>query len=303
MDEKVRLVERYGQEFGVNRTLAALGLSKGTWHYRSRRRQAYTWKHQALRSPLLKVAREHPGYGYRKVTSELQDQGWKVNHKVVQRLQKAWDLPLIRAIRAPRQSAIREALRAMGDRINLVAGLETIDIFQVFYTDFTELLFDRGRQKARLMPILGHTSKIVAGWAVNRSADTVLALKAYFRARRTLRSYGINLCGIVMHHDQDPVYTSHAWIRQLRLRDHLRLSYSLEGARQNTYIESFNGHFKEENASIIWEQKDLIGVNRVVRSRMVYYNKIRRHASLGNISPVAFLKKHGFEPRRGVSQN
>ena len=147
VDEKVRLVERYGQAFGLNRTLAALGLSKGTWHYRSRRRQAYMRKHQGLRGPLLKVAREHPGYGYRKVTTELQDQGWKVNHKVVQRLQKAWDLPLIRAIRAPRQSAIREALRAMGDRINLVADLGTIDIFKVFYTDFTELLFDRGRQK------------------------------------------------------------------------------------------------------------------------------------------------------------
>ena len=240
---------------------------------------------------------------YRKVTSELQDQGWKVNHKVVQRLQKAWDLPLLRAIRAPRQSAIREALRAMGDRINLVACLETIGIFQVLYTDFTELLFDRGREKAQLMPIIDHTCKLVVGFAVNRSADTALALKAYFRARRTLSFYGVNLCDVVMHHDQDPVYTSHAWIRQLRLRDHLRLSYSLEGARQNTHIESFNGHFKEENASIIWEQKDLIGVKRVVRSRIGYYNKSRRHASLGNISPVAFLKKHGFEHRRGFSQN
>ena len=215
MDEKVRLVEMYGKEFGVNRTLAALGLSKGTWHYRRCLRQTYTRKHQELRGPLLKVAREHPGYGYRKVTSELHDQGWKVNHKVVQRLQKAWDLPLLRAIRAPRQSAIREALRAMGDRINLVACLETIGIFQVLYTDFTELLFDRGREKAQLMPIIDHTCKLVVGFAVNRSADTALALKAYFRARRTLSFYGVNLCDVVMHHDQDPVYTSHAWIRQL----------------------------------------------------------------------------------------
>jgi putative transposase len=296
-------VERYGQEYGVNVSLKALGLSKGTWHYRGRIQQAYTEKHAALRAPLQETAVKHPEYGYRKVTTELKESGWQVNHKVVQRLQKAWELPLVRATRPPPQSAIRRALAEMGDRINLMVGLETIGIFEVLFTDFTELLYARGRKKAHLMPILDHTSKLVVGWALGPSANTALALEAYRHARATLLRYRVTLPGIVVHHDQDAVYTSHAWIGEVRMRDRLRLSYSLDGARGNTHMESFNSHFKEENRSVFWEQDRLASLRGVVQRRIDYYNDIRRHASLDNLSPQAFLKKHGLEPRPGASPN
>lgn len=291
------LVEKYGKEYGVNQALAALGLSKGTWHYRRCGSRAYTEKYAHLKGPLLKIAREHPGYGYRKVTAELHENGLYVNHKVVQNLQKAWDLPIVRSTRAPRQSAIRRALREMGSRVNLVLQLEEIGIFEVLFTDFTELIYARGRRKAYLMPIVDHTSKLAVGWAVGDSADTELALRAYGRALRRLQRFGVVVDGVIVHHDQDPVYTSHAWVQTLRIRDGVRLSYSLEGARQNTHMESFNGHFKGENTSLIWEQDDLDALNSIVDSRMHYYNHRRRHASLGNKVPVVFLKEHGFESR------
>ncbi len=100
-----------------------------------------------------------------------------------------------------------------------------------------------------------------------------------------------------MHHDQDPVYTSHKWIHAVRIEDGMRISYSLDGARQNTFMESFNGHFKQENRSVFWEKKSLVELRTVVQGRIDYYNYIRRHASLGNVAPEAYLKEHGFEPR------
>jgi len=65
-------------------------------------------------------------------------------------------------------------------------------------------------------------------------------------------------------------------------------------------MESFNGHFKAENESILWDQKDMAGVIRVVERRMWYYNEVRRHASLDNTAPVNFLKKVGIEPRQDL---
>ena len=292
------LVDQWATRFGVNRTLAALGLSKSSWHYRQRCRLVYTQKYTALRDPLLEIAHEHPHYGYRKVTTELRDvYGWTVNEKVVRKLQKAWELPLVRVLHRPRPSAIRRVLHAMGDRINLVAALESIRLLQVFYTDFTELFFDRRGQKAYLMPLLDHTSKYVVGWAVGRSDNSALALQAWTRARGNLRHLGIDLARVIVHHDQDSVYTGHEWLRHVRLLDNARISYALNGARDNTEMESFNSHFKAENGSILWEQRDLLGVIRVVERRMLYYNDIRRHASLGNVSPAQFLRKHGFQPR------
>jgi ribosomal protein L9 len=49
VEEKMVLVDQWASRFGVNRTLAALGLSKGTWHYRQQCRQVYTEKYAALK--------------------------------------------------------------------------------------------------------------------------------------------------------------------------------------------------------------------------------------------------------------
>jgi hypothetical protein len=50
------LMEKWAAEYGVNRTLAALGLSKGSWHYRQRERTLLTEKYAALCQPLLDIA-------------------------------------------------------------------------------------------------------------------------------------------------------------------------------------------------------------------------------------------------------
>jgi len=292
------MVEKWAAEYGVNRTLAALGLSKGSWHYRQYARTPLTEKYAALRQPLLDIAHDHPFYGYRKVARELRDTyGQTVNTKVVRKLQKAWELPLIRAVHPPKPSAIRRVIQQIGDRANLVATLEDIRPLHVLYTDFTELLFDRQRQKAYLMPLVDHTSKYVAGWSVAMAKNTALALAAWSRARRNLEHFGIDLATVIVHHDQDPVYTAHEWLRHVRLLDKVRISYALNGARDNTEMESFNSHFKTENSSRFWDQRDLAGLIPVVQSGLLYYNDIRRHASLGNVSPAEFLRNHGSRPR------
>ncbi|MDI6775596.1 MAG: hypothetical protein QME60_09500, partial [Verrucomicrobiota bacterium] len=65
--------------------------------------------------------------------------------------------------------------------------------------------------------------------------------------------FGIDLATVIVHHDQDTVYTAHEWLRHVRLLDKVRISCALNGARDNTEMESFNGHFKAENSSRLWE--------------------------------------------------
>jgi transposase InsO family protein len=129
--------------------------------------------------------------------------GRLVNHKVVQRLHRMWDLPLIRGTRMPKPSGVRQAITAAGDRINLVAGRERIEPFEVAYADFTELVYASGRAKAQLIPIVDHASKLVLGWAVGERAVTALALAAWDRARQSLRGHGVPLQAVIVHHDQD----------------------------------------------------------------------------------------------------
>ena len=235
-EEKVALAETTKDNFGLPAVLAALELPHSTWYYHQKYVRAYTEKYAHLREPLEAIARKHPAYGYRRSTEELEEvQSHKTNHKVVQKLHQEWGLPLLRSIKPPKPSGIRQVITAAGDRINLVAKAEKdeIETFDVAYTDFTELAYADGHRKAHLIPIIDHASKMVLGWALGDRAVTDLALRAWEYARETLVGYGVELQDFLLHHDQDPVFTGYRWTSQLLLKDHVRVSYALNGARDN----------------------------------------------------------------------
>ena len=202
-----------------------------------------------------------------------------------------WDLSILRSTRRPKPSSIRQAITGAGNRANLVAQREEIGLFQVLYTDFTELRYADGRRKAFLIPIIGHTSKLAFGWAVGEHPDTSLALQAWDRAKETCRQLYIVYAGMIMHHDRDSVFTSYAWTAQLLLEDGLQLSYALRGAKDNPEMEAFNGRFKTEGRSLFLEAETLSDLIAVVEMRMNYYNTERRHSSVGYVPPMTFIRQ------------
>ena len=292
LSEKVALVASVREEYGLTAALAALELPKATWYYHTQQKVPYEQKYTHLRPLLEQIARDHPAYGIPRITRELRDTyQHRVNHKVVQRLLQAWELSLLRSTHVPEPSPVRQVIVAVGERANLVAQLDKIGLFEVAYTDFTELRYADGAGKAYLMPIIDHTSKLVYGWAVGEQANTELALQAWQRAKQTFRKYGIAWEGMIIHHDQDAVYTSYAWTGQLLLQDKVQLSYALDGAKHNPAMESFNSRFKAEGHSLFLDAADLDPLEQVVARQMTYHNTKRRHSSLGYLSPLAYLKK------------
>lgn len=292
---KVELVRSVRDEFGLVPALTALGLPRATWYYRAARSGAYEDRHADLRTPLERIAREHPEYGYRRTTTELRERlGESVNEKVVRRLHQCWGLPLLRTTLPPRPSALRQVITAAGERVNLLAQLDEVGPLAVFHTDFTELVYAAG--KAQLVALVDHTAKVVPGWAVGLHADTGLALRAWAAAKRWLQRHGWPIEGVIVHHDQDSVFTSYAWTGQLVLRDRVRLSYALDGCRDNTEMEAFHSRFKSENRSLLVEAASFAELERVVGQRIRYYNHRRRHSALGNLAPLAYLAS--LKPRR-----
>jgi len=186
---------------------------------------------------------------------------------------------------------IRQVIVAAGDRANVVAQLDQIELFQVAYTDFTELPYAHGHKKAYLMPILGHHCKLVYGWAVGSQANTELALQAWRRAKQTFDRLGLAYQHLILHHDQDSVYTSHAWLDQLLVADKVQLSYALDGAKDNPRMESFNSRFKAENQSLFFEAPDLAQLQAVVAAQIRYHNTQRRHSRLDYLPPLVYVKR------------
>ena len=132
-----------------------------------------------------------------------------------------------------------------------------------------------------------------AGNDLGESADTDLALQAWKQTKTTLKRLGRRIEDIIIHHDQDGVYKSYRWLREVVVSCKARISYSEDGAKGNVHMESFNGRFKVENRLIFWELDDITELKKVVDKRIHYYNFVCRHSTLGNKSPIKYLKEKG----------
>ena len=290
-EQKVTLVETAKETYGLNLALATMDLPKSTWYYHQKHKVTYEEKYADLFLILEEIAQKHPEYGVPRIMPELRDEHHiDVNHKVVERLLGIWDLSILRNTHRPRPSSVQKAIAQAGELANLVAQMEEIGLFQVVYTDFTEILYAGGDRKAILMPIIGHVSKMAFGWAVGERRGTALALQAWEHAKRMFQQMGVSYVGMIVHHDRDSVYTGYEWTSQLLQTDRSRLSYALRGAKDNPEMESFNGRFKGEGHSPFLEAQNLDELVAVVDERMQYYNTERRHSSIGYVPPLMYIK-------------
>jgi hypothetical protein len=58
------------------------------------------------------------------------------------------------------------------------------------------------------------------------------------------------------------VYTGYRWLQAVLIRKRAKISFSENGAKGNTYMESFNGHFKGENGSLFFDARNInVGVS------------------------------------------
>ncbi len=241
-----------------------------------------------MEAPLTAIAEAHPEYGYRRAAAELRETyGHRVNRKVVERLNRLWDLPLRRTVTRLKPSPIRRAIDPAGPCANLLSGRSKSEIgpLDVLYTDFTELHHAAGTRKAWLILLLDHATKYVAGFGLGERANSELALSAW----RPSSASRASLEGVIVHQDQDPVFTGYAWTGRLPSAG-ARLSYALHGPRDNPEMESFFGRFKVENWSLILDASSLEELAAVVRDRINYYNRVRRHSSLGDRPPLEILE-------------
>jgi putative transposase len=295
--EKVEIVREKAKTYGLDATLDAIGLPKSTWYYWKNKKVDYEKKYGHLRKPLIDVLTENPTYGYRRVEPDLKARGYPVGETVVQRVLGMWDLSLRRRVRKPKPSVPRKLLAKKGHRMTLLAGIEQPDPLQVLYTDFTEIWYTRGGKKAYLMPLLDHATKWVIGWAVGHRPNTELALEALSMAAATLEEAGLTLKGRIIHHDQDTVYTGYCWLFAVLIKHRARISYSENGAKGNTTMESFFGRFKPENVSLFHEAANIWELGRMIAQQIDYYNRRRRHSTLGNTAPINYIIQKEILPQ------
>ena len=171
-----------------------MNIAHSTFYYRNKAKSPEQEKREAdLIDRIEAICLEFPGYGYRRITHQLEHEGWTVNHKRVLRLMRESDL-LCRARR--KKVRTTNSHHHFPRYPNLVKDLTIHRLNQVWLSDITYIHIRTGF--VYLAAILDACSRRVIGYAISTRIDATLTLEALRMAIAVRRPSP----GIIHHSDQ-----------------------------------------------------------------------------------------------------
>ena len=218
-------------------------------------------------------------YGDRRVTRELHNQGWAVNHKRVARLMAEDNLLCLRKRSFVATTDSGHDLRVW---LNLAGRMDLTGIDQLWVADITYLRL--AEEFVYLAVVLDAFSRRVLGWALDQRLDAGLAVAALRQAIDARQP----AAGLVHHSDRGVQYASNAYVNLL-LEHGIQPSMSRAGnPYDNAKCESFMKTLKQEEIHTR-QYRDRADLEAHIGEFIErYYNRRRLHSALDYRSPEAF---------------
>lgn len=240
-----------------------------------------------LRNEIQEIALEFPGYGYRRITVELRNRGYPVNHKRVLRLMRQDNLLCLKKKFKP---VTTDSSHGLPVYPNLLKSATITGLNQVWASDITyvQLLHEH----IYLAVILDLFSRKCIGWDLGRSLGSQLALNALNRALKDRWTESIH--GLVHHSDQGVQYASNYYVDCLK-RHKIKISMSRKGnPYDNAFAESFIKTLKFEEVYLNEYETFEVALKNIWNFIEKVYNKKRLHSALGYKSPDRFEMEVGL---------
>jgi putative transposase len=275
-----------GNQISLDHAIRLLGVSRSGF---------YKWLEQSknepvkgddlvIRNELQKVAVEFPAYGYRRITIELKNRGYTVNHKRVLRLMREDNLLCVRKRFKPKTTDSNHNFRIYP---NLIKDLEITRLNQVWASDITYIRLPR--EFIYLAVVLDLFSRRCIGWNLDRSMYTELTLRALTMALED--RWNGTMQGLIHHSDQGVQYASKEYIDCLHTHG-IRISMAAQGnPYDNAFVESFIRTLKYEEVYLNDYETFSDASGNIPSFIDDVYNKKQLHSALGYRSPIDFEKE------------
>jgi len=223
---------------------------------------------QALREDIIKLACQYGRYGYRRITALLRNQGWKVNHKRVERIWRQ------EGLRVPRKQPKRRRLWLNdGSCIRLRPQYRN----HVWSYDFIADRTSDGRP-IRMLTIIDEYTRECLSIHIQRQ---IKAPEVLYKLSELFIKKGIP---DHIRSDNGSEFTAksvRSWLERLGVKT---LFIEPGSPWENGYIESFNGKLRDEllNGEIF---DTILEAKVITENWRKHYNKERPHSSLGYRAP------------------
>ena len=271
--------------FRLDLLLEAARLPRSTYYYQLKQLDRFD-KDKDLKAEIQSIFTEHKGnYGFRRMTLELRNRGYVVNHKRVQRLMKV--LGLSARIRRKRKYSSYQG--EIGKKAaNLIQRqFEASKPMEKCYTDVTEFAIPASSQKLYLSPVLdGFNSEIIA---YNLSTSPNLEQVKSMLDQAFSEDHYTNT---ILHSDQGWQY-QHQYYHHFLEDKGIQPSMSRKGnSPDNGMMESFFGILKSE-MFYGYEKTfhSLEQLEQAIVDYIDYYNNKRIKVKLKGLSPVQYRTK------------
>lgn len=281
---KYRFIESHRAVYPVGRMCDVLGVSRSgyyAWRERplSERMQSNTRLLLHIRAVYHESRRT---YGSRRVYHELREQGIPCSRHRIARLMRQDGLRAVQHQRYKQTTRPNPRLPVAPNVLNRDFTAQRPN--QKWVADFTYIPTAQGW--LYLATVMDVFSRQIVGWSMSERQQTALVEDALQMAlaRRCPQT------GLLHHSDRGSQYASHDY-QKLLAKQHIQVSMSRSGnCYDNAMMESFFATLKAE-----WGDQRY-ATRAEARSAIFdyierWYNRRRRHSSLGYLSPAVFEQR------------
>ena len=284
---KYEFIHEHQKDDPLGELCQALEVTRsGYYQWSSRGISAREEADEQIKTQILGIHKRARGrYGHRPVYEHLRDKGLECGRDKTLRLMQEMDISGSQASRyKPLGTDSRHDYGYSPNLLKEQGAPSRID--QVWVADTTYLRVEGGWMY--LATVMDLFSRRILGWSLSEKNDSELVCEALQNARQTR---GKLPAGIIHHSDRGSTYAGWAYRKLLGKLKMLSSMSAKANCYDNAAMESFYGRFKTSTIGnrIFGHEWELRAT--VFEYIEVFYNRFRKHSSLGYQNPIEFEKK------------
>tara|TARA_B110000211_G_scaffold205635_1_gene240017 strand:+ start:168 stop:1007 length:840 start_codon:yes stop_codon:yes gene_type:complete len=240
-------------------------------------------KYESIKNSIRKVYHAHFGrYGYRRITLELINQGFTINHKTVLRLMREMGLKSLIRIKKYRSYRGQQGVTAPN---LLKREFTTEKLNHKWSTDITE--FKVAGEKLYLSPIIDLYNREIVSYQLSRRPNFKQVTNMLTKAFKKVPIKA----NLLLHSDQGWQYRMVTYQKLLK-KNNITQSMSRKGnCLDNAIIENFFGTLKSE-LFYLKKYENIKQLEIDIKNYIYYYNNKRISKLLKGMSPIEYRAQY-----------